>query len=304
MAGGVSTDDIESDTSPHAETLARSDEEPSPADLAHFESSEEAPVAFEEEVGSESEEFLREAFADLAEEDVQAGSEDDWIEALGTYDNNNQPPDWLYEAVGFTGESELPDDYDLPEWLSEPSSLGENDIVEESSAGDSPEAIGDDPTRAQETDRPEKSSLTDEFGYENLDDVEAQLGADFGEGGRSEWPDEDTILGEPFQHGDSSEEDRTTETRKVGGGIDWLSELAAAPSGPDEEGDQTDQTPRSEESEFEASDQVPDWLQRHITEDNSRTDPNEGTFSQNYDQEIEIDDDNDLDPDQDNDLSD
>jgi hypothetical protein len=48
------------------------------------------------------------------------GDPSDWLDDLSedTTDVENLP-DWLYDAIGFTGELDMPDDYEEPEWLEE-----------------------------------------------------------------------------------------------------------------------------------------------------------------------------------------
>ena len=64
----------------------------------------------------------------------------DWLDDLSeeTTDVENLP-DWLYDAIGFTGELEMPDDYEDPDWLGE---LGAD--VEETVRESKPVAGADD----------------------------------------------------------------------------------------------------------------------------------------------------------------
>jgi hypothetical protein len=144
----------------------------------------------------------------------------DWLDDLSeeTTDVENLP-DWLYDAIGFTGELEMPDDYEDPDWLGE---LGAD--MEETVRESKPKASADEAQHhgndAQDTSHGvSEAPIVDEAGIRTEREIPDWLE---GAGDSLEELPTDLVENMGISGSDAGDEDE--------GALSWLEELAAEPS--------------------------------------------------------------------------
>lgn len=219
---------LEADEAPEGSTAAWPESQPSEAPFGESVPSYEEPPHFESPTddrvvdSSDIETAAAKPSDDLLDkgEARDIGDTADWLTDLGEdTDDIKDLPDWLYDAIGFTGELDMPDDYEEPEWLDE---LGgdKEETARQKQPPVSKDAAQQDASEAQNAGR--DVAETPDIDRTNASDEQAIPDWLQDAGGSLEELPTDLAESLGISESDVDDEDE--------GALSWLEELAAEPA--------------------------------------------------------------------------